>query len=149
MMLKTLFGKKTDERFPEEEFVIAQAERQGLPVIATINRGYRRYAHKAEYPWHAEIVVSMEHTTDTGLPTNDEAEVLNTLEDQLESALKAQGAAHHIARQTWNNIRMLDYYVDDGAAAEKALAALAAASARPLQFKVEKDETWSSCAGFF
>ena len=148
-MLKTLFGKKTDERFPEEEFVIAHAERDGLPVIATINRGYRRYAHKAEYPWHAEIVITMQETTDQGLPTNSEADVLNTLEDQLESALKAEGAAHYIARQTWANIRMLDYYVDDGPAAEKALGALAAASTRPLQFKVERDEAWASCAGFF
>ena len=148
-MLKTLFGKKADERFPEEEFVIAQAERDGLPVIATINRGYRRYAHKAEYPWHVEIVVTMEDTTEKGLPTNAEADVLNALEDELESALRAVGAAHYIARQTWNNIRMLDYYVDDGAAAEKALGSFASGSERPLQFKVERDETWASCAGFF
>jgi len=150
-MLKTLFKKKpADDRYPEDEFIIAQAERADLPVIATINRAYRRYPHTADYPWHVEIVVTMQDTTDKGLPTNAEADILNALEDHIESALKAEGATHYIARQTWNSLRMLDYYVQEGAAAEKALTKFAAASpSRPLQFKVQRDETWSNCAGFF
>jgi hypothetical protein len=149
-MLKTLFGKKTDERFPEDEFVIAQAERNGLPVIATINRAYRRYPHAADYPWHVEIVVTMQDTTDKGLPTNAEADVLNALEDSIEEGLKAAGGTHYIARQTWNNIRMLDYYVEDGPSAEAVLKAFqASAPKRSLQFKVQRDDAWQECAGFF
>lgn len=148
-MLKTLFGKKSDQRFPADRYVVAQGERDGLLAVAMINKAYERYSFTAEYPWHIQIEIAMEDTTDQGLPTNAEADVLNALEDSLESALKAAGAVHYIARQTWNNLRMIDFYVDDGAAAEKALGAFATASSRPLQFKLERDETWAICAGFF
>jgi hypothetical protein len=149
-MLKTLFGKKSDERFPAESFVIAEGEREGRPAFAMINKAYKNYAFKSEYPWHIEIEVTMREVSEAGLPLNTEANVLNGLEDLIEAEMKKVCTVHYIARQSWNSLRMIDYYVDDGDAAERVLSGVSRnAPARDLTFKVERDDTWEICEGFF
>ncbi len=150
-MLKTLFGKRLNGRFPGEDFVLAEGEREGLPAIALINRAYKRYSFTSEYPWHVEIEIAMQDTTDLGLPTSAEADALNALEDYLEEEMTKAGAFHQIARQTWNHVRMIDYYVEVGPAAKSLLSRLAdsGSTTRPFTVKVEHDDDWSICEGFF
>jgi hypothetical protein len=148
-MLKTFLAKNTG-RFPKENFVLAQGQREGLLAVAMINRGYKRYAHASEFPWHVQIEIAMFDVTDAYLPTQFEAAVLNAMEDRIEAEMKKAGATHYIARQTWNRVRTLDYYVEVGPAVEAVLAAIQRDEPeRSFTFKVERDESWSLCAGFF
>jgi hypothetical protein len=43
----------------------------------------------------------------------------------------------------------MDYYVGNGEAAERVLAAMAGTSPREFTTKVERDDSWANCAGFF
>jgi len=84
------------------------------------------------------------------LPTEAESVVLNCIEDDMEAAMRKSGAVHHIARQTWNGLRVLDYYVENGPAIESLLAAVRdARPPRSFKFTVERDDAWSHSAGFF
>jgi hypothetical protein len=149
-MLGKLLGKKTsDSRFPAERITLAEGERDGLPAIAMINLAYREYAYRAEYPWHVQVQITLNDAYDSGFPTHSEAEVLNALEDRMEEELGTAGHVHFIARQSWNRIRFLDYYVGNGEAAERVLAAMAGTSPREFTTKVERDDSWANCAGFF
>jgi hypothetical protein len=146
-MLKDFLAKKTG-RFPQENFVLAQGEREGLLAVAMINRAYRRYPFSAEFPWHVQIEIAMFDVSGAGLPTTFEASVLNAMEDRIEGELKKAGGTHYIARQSWNRIRLLDYYVEDGAGVESALKRIQQeAPERSITFTVERDESWSLCAG--
>lgn len=151
-MLGKLLGRdKTPERFPEENFSIGQGERDGLPAFAMVNLAYKGYAYRSDYPWHIQIEVRFQDATESGLCTDAEAEVLNALEDRLEAEMRKADAVHYIARQTWNGLRMIDYYVEDGEAVERALASLSDSGqlARPFTFKLERDEDWAIGEGFF
>ena len=149
-MLRTLFGKKQTERLPNEAYVLAQGERDGLPVIAMINDAYKRYPFREDYPWHVEIEIEMADLDEARLPTEAESVVLNCIEDDMEAAMRKSGAVHHIARQTWNGLRVLDYYVENGPAIESLLAAVRdARPPRSFKFTVERDDSWSHSAGFF
>jgi Family of unknown function (DUF695) len=149
-MLKTIFGKKPDGRFPEEKFVVAEGERDGLPAFAIINRAYKDYAFGAEYPWHVQIEITMRHVSDVGLPVDPEPVVLNGMEDAIEDELKKLGGVHYIARQSWNSTRLLDYYVEDGEATGEVLARIRDnAPPREFVFRIERDEAWAICEGFF
>jgi hypothetical protein len=148
-MLKTFFAKQTG-RFPKENFVLAQGERDGMLAVAMINKAYKKYSFPSEFPWHVQIEIAMFDVSEAGLPTTFEAGVLNAMEDRIESLLKTVGGTHYIARQTWNRVRMIDFYVEDGAASESVLAEIQrGAPERSFTFEVERDESWSLCAGLF
>jgi hypothetical protein len=150
MLGKLLGRKKAAERFPDESFSIGQGVRDGLPAVAMINVAYKDYSFRSEYPWHVEIQIQIEDRTDVGFPTNEEAGVLNALEDQIERDLRGTGGVHFIARQTWNGVRVLDYYIECERV-EPVLANLADSGSVPrsFAFKVERDDAWSACELFF
>jgi hypothetical protein len=146
-MLRTLL-KRANGKFPQNNFVIAKSEREDLPVFAMVNNAYRDYPYRSQFPWHIQITITMQDTTDEGLPTDSEADVLNTLEDRLEAGLKAAAGAHFVGRHTWNNIRTLDYYVGDAGGAGQALMTATAAASRDFEYKIERDDGWANCAAF-
>jgi hypothetical protein len=146
-MLRTLL-KKANGPFPQDNFMIVQSERDDLPAFAMINSAYRDYPYRSQFPWHVQITITMQDTTDQGLPTDAEAAVLNTLEDRLEAGLKAAAGAHFIGRHTWNNIRTLDYYVGDAGGAGQALVTASMAASREFVYKIERDDDWAKCAAF-
>jgi hypothetical protein len=151
-MLGKLLGRdKSPERFPEDAFAIGQGERDGLPAFAMVNLAYKGYQFRADYPWHLQIEITIEDATEYGLCSDAEAEVLNAVEDQLETEMRKTGAVHYVARQTWNGLRMIDYYLGSGDAVERALSALSSGGrvARSFTYKIERDEDWSICEPFF
>ncbi|MEX0801445.1 MAG: DUF695 domain-containing protein [Dehalococcoidia bacterium] len=151
MLGKLLGREKTPERFPQENFTIGQGERDGRPAFVMLNLAYRDYAFPSDYPWHLQIEIAFDDANEHGLCTDDEAQVLNAMEDRLDAALRETGGVHYIARQTWNGLRMIDYYVENGEAAERALEALATAGQldRSFTFEVKRDEDWAICLSFF
>jgi hypothetical protein len=130
--------------FPES-FSVAKGERDGLPVVCVLNTALADYRETARFPWLVEIEVRAEETTDSRLPVPAEIDALGGVEQRVQEALSA-GGAHFVARQTWNQRQMLDFYVADGPAARRALEGLAAGTglARELTFKVTQDEHWAT-----
>jgi hypothetical protein len=151
-MLDKLLGRtKTPDRFPGESFSIGKGERDGLPAFAMVNLAYRGYAFHADYPWHLEIEIAFEDANEHGLCTDAEAEVLNAMEDRLEAEMRETGAVHYIARQTWNGLRMIDFYVENRDGVERVLAGLSESRQLPrgFTFKLARDDEWATCQGFF
>jgi hypothetical protein len=131
---------------PEAAYTLATAERDGLPAVALLNLAYNDFEHCADYPWLLSVTIELENQSDNGLPTDEEADVLNKLEDAIETALAEVTTFHHIARQSWNGMRVLDYYVHAGEEARVCVESLSKAGAVPrkLEAKVERDPKWAS-----
>lgn len=131
---------------PEASYTLATAERNGLPAVAILNLAYANFDHCADYPWLLSISLEVEDQSDNGLPTDAEAEVLNWVEDAIEAELALVTPFHHVARQSWNGERIIDYYVEAG---DKALACMESLDnsgrlPRALTATIERDPEWSS-----
>lgn len=137
-------------RFPEANCTVCESQRDGLPVFATLNLAYKRYQFKSEYPWNLEIEISMNEVNNDGLPLSKEAEVLNEIEDLLEEEMREMLGMHYIARQTWNGIRLIDYYVSDRDIAESALLKLINENriSRKMTYKISSDIKWDTANAF-
>lgn len=135
----------SDARCPSPCFACSRGERDGLPVVAVINVALAEYANCQEFPWLVELEIEAEEADDCGLPTIEEVERLNAIEERLQTELAPCGA-HFVARQTWNRRRLLDYYVGDGPAARERVAALVERGGlgRRVTMKVSRDGDWST-----
>jgi hypothetical protein len=133
-------------KFPKEAIALSEGENQGLPAIAMINAAYRNYQYCDEFPWLLELSIAFEGANDMGLPSKEEAEILNQLEDVIEEGLKSVAQVHFIARQTWNGTRSLDYYCDNRDTAEQWLRKFQAtpAATRTLNYRIKKELGWES-----
>ena len=138
-------------KYPGDRFdVVEHTDANGYLTFITANFAYAGYAFKDLFPWFIRITLPLEEYNENGHPTHDEAEVLNSFEDYLESILKTRGITHYIGRTTLYKKRELLYYVSDP---DQAQAALREAINRPdtfrdFQFAVENDAGWRQVAYF-
>jgi hypothetical protein len=125
-------------------YALAQGERDGFPAIAMINTACSDHSLCAEYPWLLSIQIDMRESTEQGFPTDAEAAVLNEIEDRIEHFLHSATPFHHIARQTWNGLRLIDYYVSDGRKAQATIEALGRDNSldRTISVSIKEDPAW-------
>jgi len=113
-IFSTLFGRgqeaKTDI-FPKENFSVVQGQIGDKPVVGSFNMAYKTYDRKAKYPWCLKIAIGLEqgNLLDNGLPTREESEIANRLEDELLEGIQKLGTAHYIGHLF--NDTFLDVYI--------------------------------------
>lgn len=138
-------------KYPGDRFdVIEHTDDNGYLTFITANFAYQGYAFKNLFPWFIRITLPLEEYNENGHPTQEEAEVLNSFEDYLESVLKAQGITHYIGRTTLYKKRELLYYVSDPEQARAALKEVVNGpdTSRSFHFAVENDAAWRQVAYF-
>jgi hypothetical protein len=136
----------TQHIVPEPIYTVATAERDGLPAVAILNLAYNEFEHCADYPWLLSITIDIVGQSHEGLPTDEEGSVLNQIEDSIEAVLANITPFHHIARQTWNGQRVLDYYVQFGDEARACVESISQSDAIPrgLKVTIERDPQWTA-----
>lgn len=88
-----------------QQWAVLQGERAGRPIFVTLNQALKRIDHPA-LEVHTEIAIHLaDRSRDDGLTTNEEAEVLNAMEDDLLQALGPNGVM--FGRETWNGLRVI------------------------------------------
>jgi len=138
-------------KYPGDRFdVVEHTDANGYLTFITANFAYQGYAFKNLFPWFIRITLPLEEYNENGHPTQEEAEVLNSFEDYLDTILKARGITHYIGRTTLYKKRELLYYVSDPDQAKAALKEVINGpdSLRPFQFAVENDASWRQVAYF-
>jgi hypothetical protein len=99
-----------------ERFVIANWKtRDGQPMVATVNLALKRIDHLL-MDYHLTIGMKLLDPTPQGLTTNEEARVVNALEDEL-TALLGHDAVY-IGRETGEGRRTLHFHVAGAGPAE-------------------------------
>ena len=92
-----------------------------------------------------EVVMEILDKNDNGHPTNEEAKILNDLEDQITSYLKQTQTLHSIGRVTRNGERDIIFYMDkpklDGNTAKEFFDSINAI--RPINMKLKKDKKFT------
>ena len=130
---------------PSPIFAVSSGERDGLPAVAVINTALADYEFCGEFPWLVELEIHANETVNRGMPSLEEVDQLNAIEERLQVELSEAGG-HFIARQTWNGRRMLDFYVADGPAARRRIEALVREGVFPRTVTVQSsdDRSWDT-----
>lgn len=125
-------------------------DQDGNKVLITANLGYKNYADKAKFPWCLAVNITTLQKYPNGLPTAEEAPILNTTEDMITEALVKAGATQFIGRVTMKGYRELYYFVTNPDKADAALKKLAKKrQPREWEYQMQEDENWSRVAPFF
>lgn len=85
-MFKKIFGNSSSPSepiIPAENFSVLKLTIDDSLVLATINTGYDNYPNKKFYPWYTAVLMEVGDKNENGHPTNEEAELLNSLEDKI------------------------------------------------------------------
>ena len=147
------------EKHPERQYVIREGKLDGLYAVMTVNYALKDYTYKFEYPWCLEIVVEIREQNFDLLPTNDEAKILYTFEDNIEILLSRSGDFHFIGRMSWNGERTLLYYLKEPKQAHQALQDLIEKTEgikrqnpeaiREFEYDLREDELWEAAQEYF
>lgn len=152
MIFKRLFRKKSpiEPIFPVESYSLLQLKVGGDIGFATINTGYHNYQNKKFYPWYAAILIEIGEQNENGHPTEEEAALLNSLEEQITAFLRKSQVVHQVGRVTRKGKRDIIYYIDKPNFNNTVLKEFfdAINLIRPLNLTVEKDSTWTNVAAF-
>ena len=135
------------DRIPKENFAILKANDQnGGLIFIMANFGYKNYQFKSDYPWFLWIEIVTKEKNANGHPTDEEAEVLNGMEDEIDSELRKVCTVHYVGRTTLNGTRELLYYIDDPEKANPVLQRLVndANPIREFEYRIEEDKEWSN-----
>lgn len=105
------YSKQGHSVFPEERFVIFEAQSHGKPIIETINGGYKNYPYKSNYPWRLRISIGLDlnNLLPNELPNQEESTIAYTVEDKLLAEMKELTTIHYIGHVF--NDTFLDVYV--------------------------------------
>ena len=151
-MFKNFFQKKSPQEpiFPQESYSILKLNIQGSLAFATINKGYSNYQNKKFYPWYATILIDVLEQNENGHPTDEEAALLNSIEERITEFLKKTQVVHYIGRITRKSERDIIYYIDKPNFNNEELKIFfdSINAIRPLNLNIEKDESWNNISGF-
>jgi hypothetical protein len=144
LAMASAFGDEPSKAQPESKWCLQQAvdESKNL-VIITVDLSSKSFSRKADYPWLLQVNISTLHQNRNGHPTNDEAAVLNLLEDRLTGALRGATDIKYIGRATVKGSRELVYFVKSAEKANAVLAQLAKKQQpRKWEYQISKDVQW-------
>ncbi len=137
--------------FPGENFLATELEFEEGTGFVVVNEAYINYPNKRLFPWSVQVLIEYQLKHETGLPTDEEASVLNEIEDEIVDFLKVNHQVHFIARLTRKDYRDLLYYIDQpGFDQKKSNEFFEKINLkRKLNFNLEKDEEWRFVSGLF
>lgn len=135
--------------YPGENFTVGQIETEEGIGFVNINQAYDNYPNKRYFPWCAQLLLEFKDKDESGYPTDQEAEVLNELEDKIENFLQEKHKVHFIGRITRKDFRDLIYYIDqprlDQDGTKKFFDEISLI--RGVNFDLDKDPEWKFVSG--
>ena len=153
-IFKSLFksGKKDFPRepiFPGESFSILKLDMPEGLAFAMVNNAYKDYHNKKHFQYLAGFELKILDKNENGHPLDNEAEILNELQERIESFLKQKQIIHSVARVTRNGVRDILIYIDEPKFTKKEAKPFfdEINSVRAVNFTINKDPNWNAVSG--
>lgn len=129
---------------PEPYYSLINTSRGSDPAVVVVNSALRAFEDREAFPWHLKIAIACKLIGANGMPTVEEIEVLNRLEDKVSKLLQSKNNALFLARITCRGERGLVYRVNDPEVASKTLEKLISAPSqlREWEYRMEQDLHW-------
>ena len=144
-----LFKKSQPATPPEDSWAVAQAELNGKPMFLRINEGLRSIAGKHPFDHRFGVTVPLHTPNEHGLPTNEEMESLNRIEEALEATFPPAGPTLLAVVVTTGGFREWVFYTSVAPDIAPAMETLRSrVTSHELQFYVEPDRKWEVFRSF-
>ena len=146
-----LFNKKPRslDRFPTENWTVAQGVLDGKPTVVRFNVGARKFVAHPELGVRLGVTIAFNEPNENGLCSADEGAQLGAIEDLLYDGLLSARAAFPAIVITLGGQREFVFYVKDKAKASKAVDAVGAkTTTHKLDYGFLDDPEWSYYAQF-
>ncbi|GAA6130343.1 DUF695 domain-containing protein [Halopseudomonas sabulinigri] len=157
-MLKKLFGKKEELKgnevrlvLPEEEYGVLEWKADGWPCVAVLNSALKDFEPKKIFSWHLSVIIDFDDLIESGMPSQEERDIVDPFCDKLDEEIKAGGNALFLIRETWNKTRRLVWRVYDPGIAHEHLQYIVDhhRHPRPFDWHMEQDMEWEQAKWYF
>ncbi len=98
-------------KFPEDNMSILKGTYQELPVMIIVNRNFKHYEFKSDFPYLLDIDLKFNETQDNGLPA-EAMEPIYDFEDKVNQLVSANNGGHYICSETHGGNRRIIFYGD-------------------------------------
>lgn len=132
---------------PDNYAVLESEDREGKPVFATINTGYKNWEFKAAYPWLVQIDIDFKGTKN-GLPDKKQIAALQDVENNLFDRLPD---TINVGHDTHDNRRSIYAYASDYRDVSKSIHQYLESAQTSFEsvFFIRKDKYWKNMEWFF
>ena len=137
-----------DAYVPENDaYALLESQREGYPLLMTVNTVIDDIYPKAIYGYMCEIVMELENVTEVKLPTDDELKEVAAFEDEIIANVIVNPDTPNVRIAgwiSWNGQRELYLRVNDPEIVGDYLEKLSKSDdyARPFSFIVQEDKDW-------
>jgi hypothetical protein len=141
--------RKTPTYPAESAWSVFQGQHNGNPMFIRRNESAAQLKGHAEYGYRVGVAVPLLAHNHDGLPSSEEMEALNEIEDALSAAFENQQASLHVLAVTTNAMREFIFYTRVPAEIEARLSTVRRLFPhRELQFYITPDSKWEGYAQF-
>ncbi len=139
---------KDISQYPDT-WTIGQAVREGKPIFIRTRSGLNDAVGHPNYPFQIGVAVPLLTPTKDGLTTNEEAEVLGKIEDNLNQTLSQKSEAVEAMVITTNGMREFMFYASEWKPEyfEKEVKSVEPMG-HELQFMMQHDPKWKTFQQF-
>jgi hypothetical protein len=132
-------------RIADGPWTLALGEHEGKPMVVRINTGAADHAGDSRYGHRLDVRIPFQSQHPLGLPGPEESARLGAVEDELVSALSADGTAALVLSITKAGMRELVFYTSSSVEAQ--LGSIKTATGE-LQHVLNEDPRWSAYKQF-
>ena len=136
---------------PEDVFTTLQFEMDGKPCAAVINKQYKDFKSKSQFPLSLFLLVNTLEKDKNGHPTEKEAAAFHELQTTIIRELSAEFAFCHVGTTTMTGYRDIIFYINSKDR-EKSIAVLNNLKNQNKRFEsytFEPDPDWEAVASFY
>jgi len=139
-----LFRKERPPKYPSETRTsVLEGKRNGRPLFARRNDSAAILAKHPEFRYRAGVAVPLNYTNEHGLPSENEMQELNVIEDSLLDQMEAGEQSILVLVITTNGMREFVFYTRDSTLVEKVVERLRTRiKTHKIQAYVTKDPGW-------
>ncbi len=121
------------------------------PCYAVIDRRYRNFTHRSEFPLSLFITIETLKKDRNGHPDQEEARAHSALQSDITRSLDAISVNAYLGKTTMNGFQDLIYYIreEDREKIQARLQELKQREPRIREYSVEKDPEWEAVSEFF
>lgn len=135
----------------DDQYVSLEGRSQeGLPLVAILNRTLLDWDQKASHPWMVIIEIPYDGKNTNGMPSSDDYDLLDTIEQDMLDELKDMDGYLNIGRETGDSLRTMFFVCKDFRKPSKVTDQIVNKYKHHFEIEVSifKDKYWRSLSKF-
>jgi hypothetical protein len=138
--LKKVLG----ENLSNSKWTILSGQENGKSMVVRRNNSAKQYFSKSKFNYRVGVAIPLLEPNDVGLPSKEEMESLNLIEDELSKQLEKDDSSIQVLAITTDGMREFVYYTCNSEIIGQVIYNIRSKfPSYEIQFYVKEDKEWS------